>query len=242
MARQKSYALAPRLQAAAARFEKSQIKHFRTALGDDPTVGNQVLTAVLAMTRGLLQAGGMMVETPVLNELAVKFARGLLAKEVSPGRLQAHVELEIARVFTLRTDEMAERCLELARMALRIAPGEAVLRFLERLGRCYIAGFFPESVVMCRAVLENAVLERFSRERKPLPSPAQGRSEMRARLHRAEELGWLTRRQRDEAWSVWERGSKAAHRDPNVTKEVLQTIKITVGLLEVLYDDRKRTA
>jgi hypothetical protein len=226
--------LASQLEATTNEFGKRQSEHFRTALGDG-AVGEQAVAAVLEMARGLLSAGSTMVRVP-LDSFAESLTRQILERPSSPGRLSAQVELEIARIFVVHTDEMAERCLELARIALQISPGEPVLQFLNRLGRCYIAGFFPESVVMCRAVLENAVVEKFARERKPLPIPGPGKSEMRARLNRAEEHGWLTRKQRDDAWAIWERGSKAAHRDPHVTKAVLDTIKTTVTLLGLLYD------
>jgi hypothetical protein len=204
-------------------------------------VGEELHAAVVAMTRAVFHSGSGLLTVP-LEGFPATLTKQFLAMKGPPGKLGAQVELEIARAFALHTDKMAERCLELARMALEISPGETVLRFLNRLGRCYIAGFFPESVVMCRAVLENAVLERFEREGKPLPVPAPGKSEMRARLARAEDHGWLTRKQRTEAWSIWERESKAAHHDPAVTTAVLDNIRTTVELLAILYQPDRRAA
>ena len=229
--------LASHLALTADDFERQQTAHFRTAVGDG-AVGEEVLAAVLSMTRGLLDSGTTMVRAP-LTGFPDTLLEQFLAKDGFPGRLDGQVELEIARSFALHTDEMAERCLEIARLALKISPGEAVLRFLTRLGRCYIAGFFPESVVMCRAVLENGLLDKFVREQKPLPVPAPGRSEVRARLNRAEEHGWLTRKQRDDAMSIWERGSTTVHKDPHVTKAAFDTIQTTMLLLASLYGDVK---
>jgi len=227
--------LASHLEATADQFEREQSAYFRTALGDGP-VGEEILGAVVQMTRGLLKSGTGMIRAP-LSGFPETLLGQFLTKQGPPGRLDAQVELEIARSFALHTDEMAQRCLDVARLALETLPGEAVLRFLSRLGRCYIAGFFPEAVVMCRAVLENAVEEKFARTREPLPVPSSGKSTMRAKLNRAKELGWLTRRQTGDAMSIWERGSKTVHKDPQVTKAVLDTIQVTMTLLGALHSD-----
>lgn len=58
---------------------------------------------------------------------------------------------------------------------------------------------------------------------------------MRARLGRAEDHQWITRKQSNDAMSIWERGSKAAHRDPYVTRAVLDTIRTTMELMRILY-------
>jgi hypothetical protein len=167
--------------------------------------------------------------------ISATLADQLLATPGPPRRLHAHVELEIARSFTLATDEMAKRCLELARIALPHPPGDAVNRFLQRLGRCYIVGFFPECVIICRAVLEKALLEKFERERKRLPPVPPGRSEMVARLSKAVDLGWFSRQQLSDGRTINERGNKAVHEGPHMVADAFDTIQLTLGLLRALY-------
>ncbi len=145
------------------------------------------------------------------------------------------IEIEVAQEFTGETDKMAERCLDLTTEVVQHSPAEPVLRFLRRVTRCYVAGFSPEVIILCRAVLENAVLEKYEREQKPLPNVPAGKSEMSARLAKAEDYGWLSRRQREEAWTVWKRGSKAAHEDPTITAAALETVRITMSVLLQLY-------
>lgn len=44
----------------------------------------------------------------------------------------------------------AERSLELVKLFLSTSPAEPALRYLRRLTRCYVAGFYPECVILCR--------------------------------------------------------------------------------------------
>jgi len=224
--------LASYLSSAARQVEKRQLAHFRTAVGDQ--AGELLVPAVQEMTRGILRSGHEMVWEP-RDDVAGRLMRQLLEDRGPPRRLAAHVELEIAKAFTLATDEMAQRCFELARLALPKPPGEAVARYLQRLGRCYVAGFFPECIVICRAVLEKALLERFERERKPLPPVPPGKSEMLARLSKAVDLGWLSRQQLNDGRTVNERGNKAVHEGPHMVADALDTIRLTLGLLRALY-------
>lgn len=210
-----------------------QRRHFRTA-----ATGINLLKPVREAVRAILEGGTALVTQP-LTELPEMFRKGILDEDRPLGRLDVQLELEMAERFVLHTDDMAKRCLQLARLALTVSPAEPVQKFLARAGRSYVTGLYPESVVMCRAVLENAIRDKFQRHKKALPTPS-GRSEMRTRLERAEEFGWLTRRQRTEAWEVHQRGNKAVHEDPHLTTDVFGTIEATLGLLDVLYQDIKR--
>lgn len=118
---------------------------------------------------------------------------------------------------------MANRCLELARLVIAAQPHESVMRFLRRLSRCYIAGFLPECAMLCRAVVENALTEKFDRKGLPLPATPEGRSSMRSRLDAAVRFRLLSAEAADNLWIVWKRGSKAAHEDPEATQNVLDT-------------------
>jgi hypothetical protein len=109
-----------------------------------------------------------------------------------------------------------------------------VRRYLARLGRCYIAGFLPESVILCRAVLENAVNEAFDRRGG---SGGAVPHKMSLKVKHCERMGWLTSHGRSEAMNVWVRGNTAVHNDPEATRDVLGTIVLTMGVLGQLYED-----
>lgn len=146
------------------------------------------------------------------------------------------LEIDIAREFSLGTRAMAERSLDLARMVILAEPNESVMRFLRRLSRCYIAGFFPECVILCRGVLENALVDRYRHSNIPLPATEEGISSMKARIETAKTFGWLSPRAAEDARLIWKRGSKAAHEDPLATKDVLSTVQMTMNVLLELYE------
>ena len=148
--------------------------------------------------------------------------------------LLEHVQLSVAYEYSTGVEGMAERCLELASLLISTPQSESVVRYLRRLSRCYIAGFRPECVILCRAVLENAVGDTFRRKHVPLPATEEGRSSMRQHLDAAQTLGWLSFDGRHAAWVVWQRGNRAAHNDPWVTGQVLDTIRMTLDVVQEL--------
>jgi hypothetical protein len=146
-------------------------------------------------------------------------------------------ELEIGSAYAA-TDDLegqADRCLDLCELALRSQPNEAVSRYLRRLGRCYVAGFFPECVILCRAAIENGIKHAFDRKHVPLPANDSGASAMRTRLNAAAMFGWMSSRAKQYAETVWYRGSKAVHEDPSATADALETIAMTMAVLNELY-------
>lgn len=226
--------LASQLKVTAAGVATQQARHFRTALGGD---SRELLSAVREATRAVF-GGGADLLTPSLDHLPALVREWILDQDRARGRLDVQLELEIAQLFALRTDAMARRCLELARLALTVTPGSSAQRFLSRVGRSYIAGFYPEAIIMCRSTIEQAVVDRFARARKPLPrADDKSKSDMRARLRKAEDLGWITRGQHNDAWQVWLRGNKTVHDDPNITTDVAGTIMLTLSVLSALHPD-----
>lgn len=94
--------------------------------------------------------------------------------------------------------------------------------------------------MLCRAVLENAVAETFSRHKVPVPATDEGASPMRTRLIAALRLDWLSRASHDAALIVWQRGNTAVHNDPEATGDVIGTIRLTLMVLGDLYSARTR--
>jgi hypothetical protein len=174
--------------------------------------------------------------------------------------LQKHASYEIKRRFSQRRDVRAgdvlraildwqlaptvlelgpgvvKRALKLIDVAVGIDTGPPAAKFLNRVSRCYMFGFMPEAVVMCRAVMENEVKETFSRRKLTQPATERGRSEMRSMLKALVLYGVLDEEHRKLAWQVWERGSKAAHLDPGQVKDALETIRYTVAVLNKLHE------
>jgi hypothetical protein len=119
---------------------------------------------------------------------------------------------------------MAHRCLKLAKLVVSAQPNATVLAFLRRLTRCYIAGFFPECIILCRGVLENAM-------RETVQSPKG----MKSKINQAKEEGRLSKDGASAAFLVWDRGNAAVHNDPETTEDALGTIRLTMTVLGELY-------
>jgi hypothetical protein len=145
------------------------------------------------------------------------------------------IQLAVAHEFYGGLGAKADRCLALAKRVMADKPSIEVLKYVRLLTRCYVAGFGPECVILCRGVLENAVRDQFRRKRVPIPATEEGRSEMGVMLTWCEKSRWLSRKTATGARDVWERGSKAVHHDPDATKDVLGTIDLTLNVLGELY-------
>ena len=196
-----------------------------------------LLTVVDSLAAATLKASQELVRPAHMKGLAISWeqARQLTdAPDLQPLVLE-RLQIDVAWEYANHTDSMARRCLEVTDHVLKRQPREAVLRFLRRVSRCYVAGFYPEAIILCRAVLENALREKYERAGKPLPAPRPGQSEMGARLAKAEDYDWLTRHDRNDAWTIWKRGSKAVHEDPTVTSAAMDTIQKTISVLIALY-------
>lgn len=184
----------------------------------------------------LLKASGELTLPPINDSLTWRQIRSIAEADNNFAELVAEkVQITLAWDFVTDVDGMAKRCVEMTREVLLKPPNETVLRFLRRVSRCYIAGFFPETVILCRGAIENAIVEKYAISNKPFPRVPEGKSETRARLDKAEDLQWISRRVKLDAWTVWKRGSKAAHEDPDACKAALETIELTKGFLLQLY-------
>jgi hypothetical protein len=159
----------------------------------------------------------------------------LLAQKDLQEDVMLALQLALARKYLPGTDEMAGRCVELTRLVIQAEPSEAVRRFLGRVARCYIAGFTNECIVVCRAVLENALTDRFERSQVPMPGTDAGKSPMRVRLDAAKMFKWISPKATVDAWTIWVRGNRAVHDDPQLVNESLDTIRLTMNVLGELY-------
>ena len=149
-----------------------------------------------------------------------------LAKE----RLQINLAWKVAP----RTAEMADRCHDVTSVILEAAPGERVLKYVRRLTSCCIAGFFPECVVLARAVVERALKDTFERRRVPLPSISRGESPLGRLIDEAHRLAWLSNDAKAKAHVVRHRGNKAVHEDPELVDDVRDTVHAAITVIREL--------
>jgi hypothetical protein len=148
------------------------------------------------------------------------------------------IEILLAERFAADTDCMVARCKEIAGELAHARPNRSVMNFMHRLSRCYIAGFLPESVMLCRAVIENAVNEVIDAKHVNVLRDEDGKRSMRAKRDALCRAGFLSKQGSSQAGMIWLRGSAAIHNDPNGTQAVFESVQLTLSVLSELYDDR----
>lgn len=133
-----------------------------------------------------------------------------------------------------KIEEGASRIFKLYRLVLRSTPSKSTQQFLARLSRCFIWGFEPECVILCRAVIDTAFKDNVTQEicEKHFGKRKKGYFELIDRIVAAHKEGIIDDPIKDKAETVRVRGNIAAHRQPNVTKDVWGTICDTVAVLE----------
>lgn len=200
--------------------------------------GKLLLGFVDSVARTLLDSSRDMVAKPLELEGLEFHWRQVehLASEVLLPQIQERLEIEVAYEVTDGLSGSADRTMKLARLVLRERPNATVTRFLQRLSRCFIVGFLPECVMLCRGVLENAISDAFDRKSVPLPADSSGHSTMRKKLDAAVLLKIMTPAARADADMVWARGNTAVHHDPEATRDVYGTIEKTLRVLKELYE------
>ena len=142
--------------------------------------------------------------------------------------LFAHLAYQGARSACSET----ERAFDLLELISGRSLPPSVEAFARRIGRCYVAGLDAETIVMCRAVVENCIKQKLATEGIKMDSDTR----FRQRVETARSLGFLSIEAAGDARTVWTRGSKAVHDDPTVVKDVLGTIALTMNVVEAIGD------
>jgi hypothetical protein len=93
--------------------------------------------------------------------------------------------------------------------------------FLKLVSRCYIWGFAPECVILCRSALERAI-------DKCVPNV----SGLQKQIDAAFDKGIIDKATQRLAHDVRIRGIKAVHYDPQATQDVLGTIRDTLTVIK----------
>jgi hypothetical protein len=180
---------------------------------------------LLGDVESLARAYDLVAWDAILTDLK---ARGLLID------LEHALQIKLARKYASTSRLKSERSVELATVVVRATPDPVILEYLARLSRCYILDLRAETVILCRAVLENAVKRKYDRVGVSPPKDRQGRVTMASRLQGAVDHGWIGERVRGDCQAIWLRGSKAVHNDPDAVKDVLGTLTMTMTAVETL--------
>lgn len=132
----------------------------------------------------------------------------------------------------------ALRILKLWELLLDIQPGKGTLSFLQRVGRCFIWGFDPECIILCRGVLDTAFRDSVSDDvcMATYPNRKQEDREfgLANRIVAAYKSNLIDKPTKALAFAVKDFGDKAVHNDPHATKDVAGTIRDTLIVLRRL--------
>lgn len=140
------------------------------------------------------------------------------------------LELEAARQVIASISGTVQRTQHVIWSTVHGDISPRVTEYLKRLGRCYVAGFFPEVVILCRAVLDTAL-------RDVLGDMESDRLNMADRIKAAGRHGLLSPEALSAADAIRHRGNHAVHEepaDPGITNDTLE--KTVLVLSELLYD------
>jgi hypothetical protein len=178
-----------------------------------------------------------------IKEFGEDFTRTDPRDKESPLRLTwERISIDLAYKVIGKICLGADRVLELFRMVLKTRPSEPTQKFLGRLARCYIWGFEPECVILCRSVLDTAfnndavdvdVCEKHRGKRK------NNEFTLKDRIIAAAEEGIIDDRMKKLAIDINKRGNLAVHCRPGYTKDVFGTICDTLTVLEQLQKKRR---
>jgi len=131
----------------------------------------------------------------------------------------------------------AVRMLELSQLLVDANPPQPTLNYLRRISACFIWGFDPECIILCRSALDSAFREKISDEicEKVFGAAEERDFGLLARIRAAHRTQMISDGTRDTAWRVKYRGDKAVHYDPDATRDVKGTVRDTVEVLKVLF-------
>jgi len=142
--------------------------------------------------------------------------------------------IDLSRDAIDKIEEGASRIFQLYQLVLSSTPSDATQKFLGRLSRCYIWGYDPECVMLCRSVIDTAfnkkvtykMCKKYPVERNKSPFSLENRIEVALK----EEL--IDKDIAKKAHSVRLRGNTAVHKQPDGIKDVWGTICDTIAVLE----------
>lgn len=230
--------LETRLEFAVEEFERERNEHW----SDDSGEESDFLYLVRGMGNYYLRAAEFLVNPTPNEDLPATDWTGIRDLAENPlfdQYVNEHVQMSVAKEFALGTEQKTRRCRELAALLVENPPGPKVIGSIQRVTRSYIAGFYAECLILCRAVVDTAVRDAFDRKGMPLPEDSD--TTMRERVETlVERFRCLSPEQGRSARDIWRQGSDVAHarRDwREIDRErALELIGATVAVLRDLYD------
>jgi hypothetical protein len=140
-----------------------------------------------------------------------------------------HSVKELMQNMKARNDR-AERLL---RLWLLHPFGPPLRDYLELLFRTYVQGFVPETIVLCRSVLERGVKDALHEI-----DLLDGKQEMEDRIRLLKAKRRLTSHGARDARDVWLRGNKIIHDQPDLAIDPFETIEMVLRVLTELVTSK----
>jgi len=152
--------------------------------------------------------------------------------EVHRQTLEPHIGTDLASMAHAAED----RIYDLAEMALQERPSDKAAAFLKRVARCYLFGFDPECLLMCRSAMDAELLSEVSGDECISVLGQRPSFNLYDRIEVARQLHRLSFELAQEAHSIRLLGNKAVHGDPDVAKgvDVLEIIGSTLRIIRAL--------
>ncbi|MBA7623137.1 hypothetical protein ES703_30530 [subsurface metagenome] len=138
----------------------------------------------------------------------------------------------------------ASRIFQLYNLVLCSAPSKSTQTFLSRLSRCFVWGFDPECIILCRAVIDTGFRDFVHYEicekhgQYHTNSKGEHYYNLANRIIAAFREGIIDAWIKQKAFIIKERGDKAVHDQPGIMKNVWGTICDTIAVLERITEKR----
>jgi len=137
-------------------------------------------------------------------------------------------------------DKMAEganRIFNLYRMMRTFRPSRPTIDYLLRLSRCYIWGFDPECVILCRSILDAAFQKKISYDicEKYFGQKEKNYFTLDNRIEAAFEEGFIDYSIKKLAIEIKTQGNNAVHKQPDSRNDAWKIMRDTINVLEVLF-------
>ena len=195
-----------------------------------------------SIAKELLKAVEELVTSPTLFEwrdkLSGTFPIGDLAGWLADRPfVTPQIRFDIARAHVQDLEAEARRTVDLLRILVETQPSERARSYLARVSRCYIAGLDPECLIMCRAVLDAAFEDRVSDSdvKKHVPIRRRRRNiPLSDRIAAAQTMGIIDPHLATVARRLKDAGNDALHNVPVPTVSVLDAVRDTARLLQVI--------
>lgn len=132
------------------------------------------------------------------------------------------------------------RLLRLVDLFMQEKPQGQTVDFLRRISRCYIWGFDPECVILCRSALDTAFKDKIhdkicKKYRRPA---ARYGYTLAQRINAAEKENMISSDRAKKARAVNGVATETVHDQPDITRDSLKFVKMTLAVIQQLYGSK----